>query len=61
MNIHAVTSAIEEQGIPIFLFPGADEVLDHLVRTIQHGDVVLIMSNGGFGDLQNRLLSALKA
>ncbi|HEX9707781.1 MAG TPA: UDP-N-acetylmuramate:L-alanyl-gamma-D-glutamyl-meso-diaminopimelate ligase [Steroidobacteraceae bacterium] len=37
------------------------ELLDSLVSDLQVGDRVLIMSNGGFGGLHERLLAALRA
>ncbi|RUO52427.1 UDP-N-acetylmuramate:L-alanyl-gamma-D-glutamyl-meso-diaminopimelate ligase [Pseudidiomarina homiensis] len=38
-----------------------DELLEKLERTLTPGDHVLIMSNGGFGGLHQRLLKALTA
>jgi UDP-N-acetylmuramate: L-alanyl-gamma-D-glutamyl-meso-diaminopimelate ligase len=37
------------------------ELLESLVSELQAGDRVLIMSNGGFGGLHDRLLAALRA
>ncbi len=36
-----------------------DAIVDHLVRECEPGDVVLVMSNGDFGNLWERLLQAL--
>ena len=36
-----------------------DAIVDHLVRECDPGDVVLVMSNGDFGNLWERLLRAL--
>jgi UDP-N-acetylmuramate: L-alanyl-gamma-D-glutamyl-meso-diaminopimelate ligase len=41
--------------------PSADAVLDALLNLVQPGDHVVIMSNGGFADIHQRLLSALGA
>ena len=38
---------------------GADPIVGHLSRECAEGDVVIIMSNGGFGGLQGKLLRAL--
>jgi aspartate aminotransferase-like enzyme len=35
--------------------------VDHLVGECEAGDVVLVMSNGGFGNIWERLLEALSA
>jgi UDP-N-acetylmuramate: L-alanyl-gamma-D-glutamyl-meso-diaminopimelate ligase len=36
-------------------------LVDELVRTLQPGDHVLVMSNGGFGGIHEKLLSRLSA
>jgi UDP-N-acetylmuramate: L-alanyl-gamma-D-glutamyl-meso-diaminopimelate ligase len=38
-----------------------DELLQGLLKTVQAGDQVLIMSNGGFGGLHGKLLEALSS
>lgn len=37
-----------------------DAIIDHVVKTAQPGDHILIMSNGAFGGLHKKLLAALK-
>ena len=39
---------------------GVDAIVQHLTERLQPGDVVLIMSNGGFGGIHQKLLSALQ-
>jgi UDP-N-acetylmuramate: L-alanyl-gamma-D-glutamyl-meso-diaminopimelate ligase len=39
--------------------PAVPDIVRALERTLRSGDVVLIMSNGGFGGLHEKLLSAL--
>jgi len=39
--------------------PGADEIVAHLAPKLTNGEVVLIMSNGGFGGIHDKLLKAL--
>jgi len=40
-------------------FPDTDGIIDFVVRTGRSGDVVLIMSNGGFDNIHERLLESL--
>jgi len=40
---------------------GADAIVEHLAATCQRGDVVLVMSNGAFDDIWQKLLTALEA
>jgi UDP-N-acetylmuramate: L-alanyl-gamma-D-glutamyl-meso-diaminopimelate ligase len=39
---------------------GLDEILSYLIPKLREGDVVAIMSNGGFGGIHEKLLAALK-
>ena len=40
--------------------PGADEIVAKLAPELEGGEVVLIMSNGGFGGIHDKLLKALE-
>jgi len=51
--------AISKQGKPALALPGADEIVMHLSPLLQSGDVVAVMSNGGFGGIHDKLLTAL--
>jgi UDP-N-acetylmuramate: L-alanyl-gamma-D-glutamyl-meso-diaminopimelate ligase len=48
------------QHKPAFALPGADEIVAHLLPQLREGDVVAIMSNGGFGGIHEKLLEALR-
>ena len=52
---------ISKQNKPAFVFPDADVIIDHLLPQLQEGDVVAIMSNGGFGGIHEKLLAGLRA
>ncbi|HEX8140960.1 MAG TPA: UDP-N-acetylmuramate:L-alanyl-gamma-D-glutamyl-meso-diaminopimelate ligase [Pyrinomonadaceae bacterium] len=51
---------IAAQGKPTHRLDGADEIVRHLAPQLRAGDVVAIMSNGGFGGIHDKLLGALK-
>ena len=59
MDIDAVVRTIEARGVPARSYNGADALLEPLLETVRPGDVALVMSNGGFGNLHERLLDAL--
>ena len=48
------------QGKPSFSFPDADSIVEHLTPELKAGDVVAIMSNGGFGGIHDKVLNVLK-
>ena len=43
-----------------FYIEKVDDIITHLVTNLKTGDIVLIMSNGGFGGIHGKLLEALK-
>lgn len=53
-------AAISQQGKPALALSGADEIVAHILPELREGDVVAIMSNGGFGGIHEKILSALK-
>jgi len=57
----AVVHTIEDRGTPAQAFEDVDALLPSLVDTLQPGDVALLMSNGSFDGLPERLVDALAA
>jgi len=53
--------AISQQGKPALAFPDADQIVSHIVPELRTGDVVAIMSNGGFGGIHEKILTALRS
>jgi len=51
---------IASQNKPAIALNGADEIISYLIPELRSGDVVAIMSNGGFGGIHEKLLAALK-
>ena len=52
---------LRSRGIAAVALDGVDAIVDHLVGECEAGDVVLVMSNGGFGNIWERLLEALSS
>lgn len=50
---------ISQTSKPAFALPNADEIVEHLLPQLRQGDVVAIMSNGGFGGIHEKLLGRL--
>jgi UDP-N-acetylmuramate: L-alanyl-gamma-D-glutamyl-meso-diaminopimelate ligase len=48
-------------GRPARFLPGVEAIAAHLALHAEPGDVVAVMSNGGFGGLHDKLLAALQA
>ncbi|MET0621468.1 MAG: UDP-N-acetylmuramate:L-alanyl-gamma-D-glutamyl-meso-diaminopimelate ligase [Pyrinomonadaceae bacterium] len=45
---------------PALCLDGADSIVAHLAPNLREGDVVAVMSNGGFGGIHEKLLDALR-
>ncbi|HEX7956745.1 MAG TPA: cyanophycin synthetase, partial [Pyrinomonadaceae bacterium] len=45
---------------PAHCLDGADTIVAHLAPLLREGDVVAVMSNGGFGGIHEKLLDALR-
>jgi UDP-N-acetylmuramate: L-alanyl-gamma-D-glutamyl-meso-diaminopimelate ligase len=48
-----------QRGKDAYYFSDTESIIDHLVKEARHGDLVLIMSNGGFDNIHERLLESL--
>ena len=51
---------VSNLGKPAFALPDAAAIIEHLLPQLQEGDVVAIMSNGGFGGIHDKLLEELR-
>ncbi len=49
------------KNCPAFSIDSADEIVGHLIPELRDGDVVAIMSNGGFGNIHEKMLAALRS
>ncbi|NTV14211.1 MAG: UDP-N-acetylmuramate:L-alanyl-gamma-D-glutamyl-meso-diaminopimelate ligase [Desulfobulbaceae bacterium] len=55
-----LVASLNERGVSGRYFPLTDEIIDYLAGTCQSGDVVAILSNGGFDNIHSRLLARLQ-
>ncbi len=54
-----VAASVRAAGRPAACLPDADAIVARLAGTCRAGDLVLVMSNGGFGGIQEKLKRAL--
>ena len=59
LDPEAVVQALRDRGTPAAAFDDVDALLPPLVDTLRPGDLALLMSNGNFGGLPERLPDAL--
>ncbi|MGH9751175.1 MAG: UDP-N-acetylmuramate:L-alanyl-gamma-D-glutamyl-meso-diaminopimelate ligase [Blastocatellia bacterium] len=58
--IEEVIADLRAAGKQAFSIEGADAIIGHIMPDLRPGDVVVIMSNGGFGGIHQKLLDALE-
>jgi UDP-N-acetylmuramate: L-alanyl-gamma-D-glutamyl-meso-diaminopimelate ligase len=61
LDTRALIDAISQQGKPALALPDADQIVAHIAPELRSGDVVAIMSNGGFGGIHEKILNALRS
>jgi UDP-N-acetylmuramate: L-alanyl-gamma-D-glutamyl-meso-diaminopimelate ligase len=54
-----VAAELRASGLPAQVIPEVDGIVSRLAETRRPGDLVLIMSNGAFGGIQEKLKTAL--
>jgi UDP-N-acetylmuramate: L-alanyl-gamma-D-glutamyl-meso-diaminopimelate ligase len=59
LSASAVAGALRDRGCEAEAFEEVDQIVDWVVKGRQEGDVVLVMSNGAFGGIWEKLLKAL--
>jgi UDP-N-acetylmuramate: L-alanyl-gamma-D-glutamyl-meso-diaminopimelate ligase len=59
LSPEALVAALRARQTPAWFYPTTQAIIDHLCVEVQDQDVVLIMSNGGFDNIHQRLLDAL--
>ncbi len=58
-DIESVVSECTAQGHKSVLFDDIDAIIAHLVEHAESGDAIVLMSNGGFGGINQKLATAL--
>lgn len=60
MDPDELVAQLTQDGTPARHIPVVDDIVHTLAAELATGDIVLVMSNGGFGGLHGKLLSALE-
>lgn len=60
LDVDQLVADIAVTGKVASTFPDADAIVEHLAPQLKAGDVLAIMSNGGFGGIHEKILNVLK-
>jgi UDP-N-acetylmuramate: L-alanyl-gamma-D-glutamyl-meso-diaminopimelate ligase len=55
LSVDELIADLKAQGKQAFSIEGADAIVEHITPDLRAGDVVVIMSNGGFGGIHEKL------
>lgn len=61
LDVGKLVKDIESNGKNAREFPDADSIVEHFASELKTGDVVAIMSNGGFDGIHEKILKILKS
>jgi UDP-N-acetylmuramate: L-alanyl-gamma-D-glutamyl-meso-diaminopimelate ligase len=59
LHLENVVEALRARGVPAALYADADAIIAGITPELRSGDVVAILSNGGFGGIYEKLPSAI--
>ncbi|MBW2601530.1 MAG: UDP-N-acetylmuramate:L-alanyl-gamma-D-glutamyl-meso-diaminopimelate ligase [Deltaproteobacteria bacterium] len=54
-----LVEALKKRGKKAYYFDDTEAIIDYLISNVRPGDVLLVMSNGGFDNIHERLLEGL--
>jgi UDP-N-acetylmuramate: L-alanyl-gamma-D-glutamyl-meso-diaminopimelate ligase len=61
LNTRKLIDDIAAQKKPAFAIDVVDDIVNHLTPELREGDIVAVMSNGGFGRIHEKLLTKLNS
>ncbi|HEV7698948.1 MAG TPA: UDP-N-acetylmuramate:L-alanyl-gamma-D-glutamyl-meso-diaminopimelate ligase [Pyrinomonadaceae bacterium] len=61
LDVEKLVGDIAASGTSASTFPDADAIVASLAQEMRDGDVIAVMSNGGFGGIHEKLLDTLRA
>jgi len=59
LDLEAVAVSIRKLGVVADIIPQVDDIVDYVIKNTRQGDVLLIMSSGGFGGIHQKILEVL--
>ncbi|OFW06865.1 MAG: UDP-N-acetylmuramate:L-alanyl-gamma-D-glutamyl-meso-diaminopimelate ligase [Acidobacteria bacterium RIFCSPLOWO2_02_FULL_67_36] len=61
LSPEALITDLQSNGVEARYIPQVDDIVTTVAREARDGDLVIVMSNGGFDDIHRKLLAALEA
>jgi UDP-N-acetylmuramate: L-alanyl-gamma-D-glutamyl-meso-diaminopimelate ligase len=61
LSAEQIVAELKQSGVDARYIPAVDDIVRTVSKEARSGDLVIVMSNGGFDNIHQRLLSALGA
>jgi len=61
LSVETLVGDLRSVGTLAYAASSLQDVCEHVVETSKRGDVIVLMSNGEFGGLHNKILGRLEA
>jgi UDP-N-acetylmuramate: L-alanyl-gamma-D-glutamyl-meso-diaminopimelate ligase len=61
LSVDQLVSDLQAAGVDARFIPQTDDIVRSIAKEARRGDLVIIMSNGGFDDIHRKLLAALES
>ncbi len=61
LSVDVLIADLKAQGKQAFSIEGADAIVEHIAPQLRAGDVVVVMSNGGFDGIHEKLIAAVES
>ena len=60
LDVESVVKQLVSKGLQGFVGSSSDDIVNRLIPLTSSGDTIVVLSNGGFGGIHDKLLKALK-
>ena len=60
LDVESVIENLSSKGKEAFIGLSSDDIVNKLIPLTSSGDTIVVLSNGGFGGIHEKLLEALK-
>ena len=61
LNVESVISGLNSKGKQAFIGTSPESIAEKIASLTVEGDIIVVLSNGGFGGIHEKLLASLKS
>ena len=61
LNVESVISGLNSKGKQAFIGTSPESIAEKIATLTVEGDIIVVLSNGGFGGIHEKLIASLKS